>query len=201
MARKLHTDEEKALKAIIKAEQSKSIFRSIRDITGKPQASLTQVDVPDPHRDHTTLITLTTKEEVEHAILTRNQKHSKQSLATPFASVPLLLQAVSPEWDNNLDSFLNGTFIDQPLEHIPINDTEKQWIRELQRKIHSQINLSITTDDFKRFFAKKQERTSSSPSGRHMGHYKVFLDQLRLGRPLLAERIIAIVQISLMTSF
>jgi len=84
MARKLHTDEEKALKAIIKAEQSKRIFRSIRDITGKPQASLTQVDVPDPHRDHTMLITLTTKEEVEHAILTRNQKHSKQSLATPF---------------------------------------------------------------------------------------------------------------------
>jgi hypothetical protein len=176
MAQKLHTDKEKALKAIIKAEQSKSIFRSIHDITGKPQASITQVDFSDPHRDPTTLITLTTKEEVEHAILTRNQKHSKQSLATPFASVPLLLQAVSPEWDNNLDSFLNGTFIDQPLEHIPINDTEKQWIRELQRKIHSQINLSITTDDFKRFFAKKQERKSSSPSGRHMGHYKVFLD-------------------------
>jgi len=45
-----------------------------------------------------------------------------------------------------------------------------------------QISLIVTVEDFKHFFKKKQECTSSSPSGRHMGHYKVMLDEIRLGR-------------------
>jgi hypothetical protein len=173
MAQKMHTDEEKALKAILNAEQSKRIFRNIRDITGKQQTPLTQVDNSTPMEAGSTRMpsttTLTTKEEIEQAIIRRNQRHSKQSLATPFAADPTLSKAVSPEADHRIDDILDGSFLDLPLDHIPINDSERQWIQELCRRVHSQISLHISLDDFKHFFARKQENTASSPSGRLMG--------------------------------
>ena len=33
----------------------------------------------------------------------------------------------------------------------------------------------ITTEDFFHYFKKKREKTETSPSGRHMGHYKAIL--------------------------
>ena len=39
-----------------------------------------------------------------------------------------------------------------------------------------EISLEITHQDFRKAFRKWKERTSSSPSGRHLGHYKAILD-------------------------
>jgi hypothetical protein len=43
--RKIRTTEEKAVKAIIQAEESRMIYRKIREIIGKNKLPLTQVDV------------------------------------------------------------------------------------------------------------------------------------------------------------
>lgn len=45
MASKLHTSEEKALKAILKAEESKRTFAMIRDLLKTQQVPFTQIDV------------------------------------------------------------------------------------------------------------------------------------------------------------
>ena len=202
MAEKMHTSAENALKAIIKAEESKYNFSSIRSLTGKMNSSLTQVDVlADPNDPNSPKTTLTSKDEVEQAILHRNQIHSRQSLATPVAANPSLASAVHPfSKENSYDQILDGSFLDTYDPEHKLTPTERAWIQELQCKVSQQISLIVTVEDFKHFFKKKQECTSSSPSGRHMGHYKVMLDEIRLGRPEIAEVIINIAQISILVA-
>jgi hypothetical protein len=111
-----------------------------------------------------------------------------------------LAQAVNPNGNHSIDSILDGTFLESTDEPIPLTETENTWVQALQSLVYSPIKLLLSPEDFKQFFKRKQESTSSSPSGRHMGHYKVMLDELQLGRPLLAEIITAIAQISFITS-
>ena len=46
--------------------------------------------------------------------------------------------------------------------------------RKLHKKVKD-IGAAISMEDFIRFLKKKWESTKSSPSGCHMGHYKVFV--------------------------
>jgi len=45
LAKKLHTTEEKVVKAIIHAEESRQMYRNIREKMAKQKSPLTQVDV------------------------------------------------------------------------------------------------------------------------------------------------------------
>jgi hypothetical protein len=80
------------------------------------------------------------------------------------------------------DAILDGTFdlgarVDEPLQAV------HHFFEHHQRpntSDGSKINLTITTEDFKSDFKSVQERISSSPSGRHMEHYKAALKCPRL---------------------
>ena len=60
----------------------------------------------------------------------------------------------------------------------------KKWVEQLQRAYKEDelqqevdnINRLISEDEFKTYFKNKDESTKSSPSGRHIGHYKAILD-------------------------
>jgi hypothetical protein len=79
---------------------------------------------------------------------------------------------------------------------MPLND---HGSTPLPKIISQEISLSLSLDDFKKFFKGKQERTSSSPSGRHMGHYKRMLECIRHDTPFIPEIIISIAYISLIS--
>lgn len=70
----------------------------------------------------------------------------------------------------------------------------------MKQKITSEINVTITVRDFINFFKKRKERTASSPSGRHMGHYKVIAEMAMQGDETIAQIIVNIINISIMTS-
>jgi hypothetical protein len=55
-------------------------------------------------------------------------------------------------------------------------------------------------EDFKSYFKAKQEKMASSPSGRHMGHYKTILEDIRGGNSAIAQAIIDVAYISLITA-
>jgi len=74
------------------------------------------------------------------------------------------------------------------------------YLYSLQKKVSDEIKLSLTVEDFKKYFKSKQERTASSLSGRHMGHYKIVLECIRHQSFSLPELIIHIAQISLITA-
>ena len=65
-----------------------------------------------------------------------------------------------------------------------------QWVDE-QRAAYDQEKLAeevkqigkgISVEEFQRFYKTKRESTESSPSGRHVGHYKVAVGGTRLRR-------------------
>ena len=78
-ASKLKCTEEKAIRAILKAEESKRIHNNIKEILGKQSTPLTQVDTIDESSNERNHITLTSREEIENSIMKRNRKHSLQS--------------------------------------------------------------------------------------------------------------------------
>jgi hypothetical protein len=198
-AKKMNTDAETALKAILKTEQTKQTYMQIRAITGhkSDKTPLTQIDIIDSDGQ---TVKVTNKEELEKAIIVRNQRHARQSLQTPFASIPELQDAVNPNLPtNNIEDILEGTYIDQHLSY-DLPDVEKEWIKQLKKQVDSTINIQIDLQDFIRFFKSRKERTASSASGRHMGHYKVIAELAAQGITTPAEIIVALINISIYTS-
>jgi hypothetical protein len=74
-------DANKALDAILNAEEAKRTYHNIREITGhkKDKIPLTQIQVMGPENPDEKVF-LTTKTEMETAIIQRNQRHARQSL-------------------------------------------------------------------------------------------------------------------------
>jgi len=66
--------------------------------------------------------------------------------------------------------------------------------------VDNEISLHISIDNFKSFFQLKQECTTSSPSGRHMGHYRTLLDCICNDNTLIPNLIIDITYPSLSTA-
>jgi hypothetical protein len=111
-----------------------------------------------------------------------------------------LWQAISPSSNDSLiDQLLDNTILNEEDIQQSFSDTEKAWIKALHRCISSEISLSLSCEDFKNFFRFKQERTSSSPSGR-LGHYRSMLECFRQNNLSLPSLIVSIVQISLSTA-
>jgi hypothetical protein len=192
-----------ALKAIKQAEQSKLAYIQINDIIGgrKQKTPLTQIEVLTPDAPNGTRTTLTEKIDIENAIIARNQNHSRQSLSTPFHSIPELAEAINPSNPNHkIDDLLNGTFIDSLAPEISLSPTERQWIQHLQRRINTEIDSHITTQEFINFFNHRKEKTSSSPSGRHYGHYKIIAQLAEEGNTEIVETLLFIINISVATS-
>lgn len=179
MAEKLRSSEEKALKAILQAEQSRKIYKSIRELLKKNNKPLTQIDISSS-LDPSCIDTLNTKLEIEQCLLSRNRKHSLQSLSTSFMKNTTLSDSISPNCSQaRFDDFLSGKFVDFDVDTSTLHPTAIEWIRSLKTMVSQEIPLLLSIEDFKRFFKAKQEKTASSPSGRHMGHYKVILECIR----------------------
>jgi len=170
MASKLCAPEEKALKAILQAEESKKTFSIICGLIGKQQVPLTQVDIlnmdtTSPHK----FVTLTSKTKIKKNVLSHNKTHSLQANATPFMSHPILKDFINPSIDAEwIDELLDGLFIDNLIQENSLSDIQQSWIKNLQFLTESEISLDLSVAVFRSFFKRKQEWTASSPSRCHM---------------------------------
>jgi hypothetical protein len=185
LAQQLHTTVEKALRAIMKSEESRRIYSNLKEIFGKQHSILMQVNVHNnPLNPDAGQTTLSSTIKIEEKILERNHQHSLQFLSTPLLSIPTLQSSIDPHSkEDGLDKLLNGSILDSCLDSLNLSDDEINWINELQLIVDTDILLDLTKEDFKHLFHSKQEKTASSPSGRHMGHYKTLLDCIRTNNP------------------
>jgi hypothetical protein len=164
-----HTSAEKALKAIKNSEKNRYDYQRSCSIVGhkKDKTPLTQITTLD--QDFQDLILLTNRDDLEDAILRRNQQHTRSALVTPFASDDALKAFIDPFIPDN--KILSGTFIEAD-PTISLSAVKKEWVQELKIKLTNTIEINDTTDDFISFFKRRKERTASSISGRHLGPYK-----------------------------
>ena len=64
------------------------------------------------------------------------------------------------------------------LKHIPLTSLQKLYLSELRKPsdvLSSPLHHHISLSDMSQGFKKWKESTSTSPSNRHLGHYKSFL--------------------------
>ena len=112
---------------------------------------------------------------IEALILRRNIRHFRQAETTPLATQEVM-EIIG--WGANTDrseALLEG-------KTDPSDITDDQWSRYLlaSMKRHSkEITINITASKMMGKYKRWKERTSTSPSGRHLGHFHALFRPLK----------------------
>jgi hypothetical protein len=115
-----------------------------------------------------------TKEQVEELLINRNIEQFSHAGGTPFVYTPLGDELGHTGDTPMYDDIYNGT-----LEHRSLTDHAiKSIVKKLRKHplLTKMIYPVVTTEDFISCFGCVAEKTSSSPSGRHVGHYIACID-------------------------
>jgi hypothetical protein len=111
-------------------------------------------------------------DEIEWRIMINNRAHFRLTENTPPMQEPLLLDLGYLGDTAAADAILDGTYV-CPAE---VDEYTKDFLACLQHPLQvnpeASIRTSITKTDFQGYWKKAKERTSSSWSRLHFGHYK-----------------------------
>ena len=173
-----HTSVEVALNNILKAEAASATFCKLKcHAKGEQRTTLLRVEIPilDTNSQPTGASTsITNPSELFSAITTQNILHFSQAMDTPGVSGHL--GQIIPPCTRNVhsDSILQGTYDLSNIDPMPeIRQFLEAMVRPSALHSTSPIDTTITTLDFQKGFRKLSDKTSSSPSGRHITHYKI----------------------------
>ena len=187
---------EQYLKEIIQREKKRQAHQKINFTLNPSQSSgLRSVDIPDASAKGPNLgspdnpktwkgpwITLTKPHEIASVIKDMNIKQYNQAFLTPFGSGPLA-DSIGRKGDTQPASeLLQGRLPTHLLEDL-LPETVNilhTLARQHPQTLNSNTLVSITDDEFISAYKMTKEATSSSPSGRHVGHYKAILDDTTL---------------------
>jgi exonuclease III len=124
-----------------------------------------------PATEPVTYRTVHDSAEIEQIILERNAAHYSQAKETPFGQEPNRT-LLGPDGTSDFsEAVLNGTYRSL-LNPDTVSPETFLMLDQLQRTDVPPISPDITFADFTEGIRKWPERTSTSPSGRHLGHYK-----------------------------
>jgi len=121
---------------------------------------------------------VTERNKVEHHLLSYNQASFKAASTSPCGHGTILDDLTFSSISEAGDTILQGQIPER--WHI-----ENQLLSEFLKSFASPsgtapIDVDIQADDIKRGFGKWRESTSTSPSGRHLGHYRAAIQNDRL---------------------
>jgi hypothetical protein len=161
------------------AERSSSIFKRLgKWLKGQEYVTTDCILVPD---DPDNLIDTTWSSIIEaqalSEVLTKDsQEDYHQAAETPFVSGPVASK-IGPFVDNDYcDAVLNGTSEFEDLaERTEVKDLIKGMRYPDPARPIPCIDTNLTYEGLRSAIMNTWERTSSSPSGRHYGHYRALL--------------------------
>jgi hypothetical protein len=166
----------KAARHIPKAEEIKQLFRKLQGIYKSYQRNgLNRILVPDD--DLPPLIsrqwrTIDVPDKVEGLLLARNREHFGQAHGTPFTIEPLSQLTDWGAASATSDLVLRGTFDTSTFDAIT-----RLVLDALRVRQDDLIPTEITLADLKAKYTSWNESISTSPSGRHLGHFKALLSR------------------------
>jgi hypothetical protein len=177
------TDADVALKSINRQLADTKMFARIRQSV-KPvsQPALTkEVEIvhTTSHLDPVTgafIFTKTvqlvdTRAELEAAIIARNKRHFSQAADTPFAKTPLA--CIGSDNAFNIYNDADGNRLLLPHPAFPESELVMDILKErAEARIPAWSDIVDFEEDFIPVLLHWRERTSTSPSGRHLGLYK-----------------------------
>jgi Reverse transcriptase (RNA-dependent DNA polymerase) len=185
-AAECHTEKARAtcIRGIKKAEYMQRLWPKLRRFAkGEVRTGLSRIEVPifDASQEIVGWRSITSPDELFTALINRNIKHFSQAKDTPFVN-GVFGQHLHPFEQNDFsESILNGEI---DLSSFEINTAIQACIQTMKfapgEDGTSPVDSRITIKDFQHGFKSIPERISSSPSGRHIGHYKAILTDMEL---------------------
>jgi hypothetical protein len=112
---------------------------------------------------------------IERLILHRNIRHFRQAEFTPLASPEAIRKIGFGADTDRAENILEG-------KDDPSDITDDEWSRHLltSMKRHSkELQITITAEKMMSKYRRWKERTSTSPSGRHLGHFHALFRPLK----------------------
>ena len=172
-------DKATAVRQLLRAERQAAIFKRLGIWNkGNEHLQLDRILAPDdPDDPANSTWTAIVEAQALHEILTHEgQRHFRQAADTPFVTGPIA-EKIGPFDDNEYcDAILNGTFDFTDLElELEVADLIRGMQYPDPANPTPPINIIIDDETFRDAVYHTRERTSSSPSGRHYGHYLTLL--------------------------
>ena len=171
----------KAAERIAKAEEMKELHAKLRFISNNGEsktAGLTRLEVPkDPGQDPKSCsdwMVVDTPEEITRFLLERNKKHFSQAQGTPFTLSPFNVQVDFGATTESCELMLSGDYTNED-----VDDLTSLVIQHFQNVTEIDIlPKSLTEKEMLDKYRVWTESTTTSPSGRHLGHYRALLPNL-----------------------
>jgi hypothetical protein len=158
-----------------------------------PHIGLDKIDVPegdkppypigpDPKTWDRPWTAITNLEEIAAHVCAANVRQYNQATITPFGSGPLADRIGLHAEHKGADGLFNGSLPPPQVTSSLLPET-KAVLRTLSTPLtlsEKDIQTDISPKDFIGTYKYSKESTSSSPSGRHIGHYKAVTDDQEL---------------------
>ncbi len=172
---------EKALRKIREKEERERTFLLLKIHSIDESDGVTQVQVPtnplDNPREAST-VDWTTVDEPKQLVETIhewNSDHFSQAKNTPFMTAPLAEMCGYDGLTLFADKVLDGS---ADLSSFPPH--QKDILHEMRQQTEEPMPfVDLTDEDLLQGIKKWPEKTSTSPSGRHLGHYKALSAPVR----------------------
>jgi hypothetical protein len=158
----------------IRGKFNKSGFTSIEVPTSWPPAHTEPSnlqELPDP-KTANEWKTVDLPDEIVYYLLTRNRLHFGQADGTPLTT-PRFTRDI--DWQASTDSaelILQGDYTSEEL-----TDLQELLLKHCKSPKIDALSPLITEEEFISKFKSWNERTSTSPSGLHLGHYKALVSR------------------------
>ncbi len=168
------------LRRLQKAEDIKQLFQKLKVIRlSNQRQGVTRIEIPlhpgDDPKECQEWRQVDVPTEVLHQLQQRNRAHFGQAHGSPFTVAPLVDQLGFCGDGSGSEDILKGEF-----DTTDLDDNVALLIQHLQQTAEMaalESTPSITEQDYTGKLRVWKESTSTSPSGLHLGHYKVMLSR------------------------
>ena len=111
--------------------------------------------------------TITDGKLIEDILLRRNKLHFSQASETPLATNKIIKELGFSGSTETAKQILNGT---ATIEEIVEDEASRDLLQSFQRK-EAQFKVEFDSDNMIKRYRSWSEKTTTSPSGRHLGHF------------------------------
>jgi hypothetical protein len=179
--------QEKALKRQLHVKAMKSCYKKLRSAL-RPnglRGGITKVEV----KVNKAFVTYTEKADVHRECLQRNRKHFNQAVGTLFTIYPLS-EVDTKATKFKMDKMPDGRSVRMPSDTFLETNTIIDLLQSSTIPAKANSSADISLDDFVSAIQVWNENTSTPPSGRPLGHYKLLVNVFKdkLAKPVLKEK-------------